>query len=57
MAGHLMPTMPALRHAAISFLTLFVTPLGLHAAWWLSTDAALAWSNPQSRQQRAEATR
>ena len=39
-----MPTMPALRHAAISFLGLFVTPLGLHAAWWLSTDAALAWS-------------
>src|SRR5262245_369065 len=39
-----MPTMPALRHTAISFLALFVTPLGLHAAWWLSTDAALAWS-------------
>jgi hypothetical protein len=39
-----MPTMPALRHAAISFLALFVTPLGVHAAWWLSTDAALAWS-------------
>jgi Protein of unknown function (DUF3750) len=44
MAGHLMPTMPALRHAAVSLLALFAAPLGLHAAWWLSTDAALAWS-------------
>jgi hypothetical protein len=30
--------------ATLSFLVLFVTPLGLHAAWWLSTDAAVAWS-------------
>ena len=44
MAGHLMPAMPALRCATVSFLAAFATPLALHAAWWLSTDRALAWS-------------
>jgi hypothetical protein len=44
MAGHLMPAMPALRCATVSFLAAFAAPLALHAAWWLSTDRALAWS-------------
>jgi hypothetical protein len=44
MAGHPTPAMAALRYATLAFLALFATPLGLHAAWWLSTDAALAWS-------------
>jgi Protein of unknown function (DUF3750) len=44
MAGHLISAMPAFRFASLAFLAAFVTPLALHAAWWLSTDAALAWN-------------
>jgi hypothetical protein len=36
--------MHALRFASLSFLALFITPLALHAAWWLSHDEALAWN-------------
>ena len=32
------------RFASLTFLAAFLTPLALHAAWWLSTDAAVAWS-------------
>jgi hypothetical protein len=32
------------RLALLTFLGLFVTPLALHAAWWLSHDRAVAWS-------------
>ncbi len=32
------------RYSLLTFLAAFLTPLALHAAWWLSTDAALAWS-------------
>jgi len=39
-----MSAMPALRCATVSFLAAFAAPLALHAAWWLSTDTALAWS-------------
>jgi hypothetical protein len=44
MAGHLMAAMPALHCATVSFLAAFAAPLALHAAWWLSTERALAWS-------------
>jgi hypothetical protein len=43
-AGHLMSAMPLLRTLSLTFLAAFVTPLAVHAAWWLSTDRALAWS-------------
>jgi len=36
--------MPPVRFASLAFLAVFLTPLALHAAWWLSTDRALAWS-------------
>jgi hypothetical protein len=36
--------MPLLRTSLLTFLAAFLTPLTLHAAWWLSTDQALAWS-------------
>jgi hypothetical protein len=42
--GHLIGAMPLLRHVSLTFLAAFVTPLALHAAWWLSTDEAQAWS-------------
>jgi hypothetical protein len=35
--------MSAIRLLSLAFLTLFVAPLGLHAAWWLSHDTAVAW--------------
>jgi len=36
--------MPLLRTASLTFLAVFLTPLALHAAWWLSTDQAMAWN-------------
>jgi hypothetical protein len=36
--------MPLLRTASLTFLAAFVTPLALHAVWWLSTDKAMSWS-------------
>ena len=36
--------MPTLRFLSLSFLSAFIAPLALHAAWWLSTDTAVAWS-------------
>ena len=39
-AGHLIGAMHALRFSSLAFLAVFLTPLALHAAWWLSTDAA-----------------
>src|SRR5256714_9249843 len=36
--------MHPIRFASLTFLAAFLTPLALHAAWWLSTDAAVAWS-------------
>jgi hypothetical protein len=36
--------MHILRLASLAFLAAFVSPLALHAAWWLSTDQAQAWS-------------
>jgi len=47
MAGHLIFAMPAFKFASLAFLAAFVTPLALHAAWWLSTDAAQAWSDAE----------
>ena len=46
MAGHLHRAMLLLplRYASLGFLALFLTPLALHAAWWLSTDEAQAWN-------------
>jgi Protein of unknown function (DUF3750) len=44
MAGHFLGAMPTLRFASLTFLAVFLTPLALHAAWWLSTDEAKAWS-------------
>ena len=35
--------MPLLRTASLTFLAVFLTPLALHAAWWLSYDKAVAW--------------
>jgi hypothetical protein len=35
--------MPLLRFALATFALLFLTPLALHAAWWLSHEPALAW--------------
>ena len=32
------------RFSLLTFLAAFLTPLALHAAWWLSTDAAVAWN-------------
>jgi hypothetical protein len=32
------------RLSLLGFLLAFLTPLALHAAWWLSTDKAVAWS-------------
>jgi hypothetical protein len=32
------------RFSLLTFLAVFLTPLALHAAWWLSTDEAVAWS-------------
>lgn len=36
--------MHALRIGSLSFLALFLTPLALHAAWWLAYDKAVAWN-------------
>ena len=36
--------MPVLRLSLLTFLAVFLAPLALHAAWWLSTDAAQAWN-------------
>lgn len=36
--------MHSLRFLLLGFLAVFLTPLALHAAWWLSTDQAMAWS-------------
>jgi len=36
--------MHPLRVSTLAFLAVFVTPLALHAAWWLSTDPAQAWN-------------
>jgi len=36
--------MHVLRLALLTFLFAFLTPLALHAAWWLSVDSAVAWS-------------
>ena len=44
MAGHLHRAMLPLRYASLAFLAIFLTPLALHAAWWLSTDQAQAWN-------------
>jgi hypothetical protein len=32
------------RFSLLILLAVFLTPLALHAAWWLSTDEAVAWS-------------
>jgi uncharacterized protein DUF3750 len=32
------------RFASLAFLGAFLAPLALHAAWWLSHDTAVAWS-------------
>jgi hypothetical protein len=44
MPGHLSLVMHLARFASLTFLAAFLTPLALHAAWWLSTDAAVAWN-------------
>ena len=44
MGGHLCRVMHPLRFATLAFLAAFLAPLALHAAWWLSTDAAVAWN-------------
>jgi hypothetical protein len=36
--------MHAARLSSLAFLAVFLTPLALHAAWWLSTDTAQAWN-------------
>jgi hypothetical protein len=36
--------MPLLRTFSLTFLAAFLTPLAVHAAWWLSTDQAVSWS-------------
>lgn len=36
--------MHTLRLASLAFLAAFVSPLAVHAAWWLSTDQAQAWN-------------
>ncbi len=36
--------MQVLRISSLTFLAVFLTPLAVHAAWWLSTDAAKAWN-------------
>ncbi len=36
--------MHTLRLAALAFLAAFVSPLAVHAAWWLSTYEAQAWN-------------
>ena len=39
-----MDAMSIVRLASLGFLGAFLTPLALHAAWWLSSDRAMAWS-------------
>ena len=39
-----MGAMSIVRLASLAFLGAFLTPLALHAAWWLSSDRAVAWS-------------
>lgn len=34
-----------LRLALLTFVYAFLAPLALHAAWWLSVDAAVAWND------------
>jgi len=36
--------MQLLRFSLLGFLALFLTPLALHAIWWLSHDTAVAWN-------------
>jgi hypothetical protein len=36
--------MPILRYSLLIFLCAFLTPLALHAAWWLWSDTAVAWN-------------
>jgi hypothetical protein len=36
--------MPVLRYSLFIFVGAFLTPLALHAAWWLSSDTAVAWN-------------
>jgi hypothetical protein len=36
--------MQVLRISSLTFLAVFLTPLAVHAGWWLSTDAAQAWN-------------
>jgi hypothetical protein len=36
--------MHLLRFSLLGFLALFLTPLALHAVWWLSHDTAVAWN-------------
>ena len=36
--------MHLVRFSLLSFLALFLTPLALHAVWWLSHDTAVAWN-------------
>jgi hypothetical protein len=44
MRRHIMPAMQLARFASLTFLAAFLTPLALHAAWWLSTDNGVTWS-------------
>jgi hypothetical protein len=36
--------MPLLRTFSLTFLAAFLTPLAVHAAWWLSTEQPVSWS-------------
>ena len=36
--------MHLVRFSLLGFLALFLTPLALHAVWWLSHDTAVAWN-------------
>lgn len=42
--ANLILAMPLLRTLSLTFLAAFLAPLAMHAAWWLSTDEAVAWS-------------
>ena len=43
-AAHLIDPMHLVRLSSLIFLAVFLTPLALHAAWWLSTDQEMAWN-------------
>ena len=36
--------MHLIRFSLLGFVALFLTPLALHAIWWMSNDTAVAWS-------------